>query len=186
MFNDDLKANEIKSRVEKFNSIDFQTSIQVEQFIKEQLDKGLFIVLTTSHVWIGEWNNGSARFPKEAKNPLDPKFLLNFKVFNDKKELFIWRNARRQFQGRIRIDDEGDNWNVVEVKHVVWGTNYEPEGDNWTRIFEERGTDIIIPYQISSLNPRMRVKLLTRYYIDYNELCIARYGDSRFIKLEVF
>ena len=183
-----VNENTIMSELKKIKPLEFQTSEGIASYIEKYVKEGELIVITTSHVWLGIWKDGKATFHPKAEDPLNPDSLLNFRVFNADKELYMWRKGIKRFEGRIRIDSEGSSTEVIEVEHVLWGTKSDRLEGKWTKISEDRGTEIILPYEFSlhqktEMNRKRRVKLITRYYIDYIESIQAGYVDSRFTKI---
>lgn len=180
----------VSSELKYIEPMDFQTSEGIVGCIKKHMNEGELIVITTSHVWLGIWKDGKAIFHPEAEDPLDPEFLINFRVFNADKELYMWRKGIKRFVGRMRIDSEGSSTEIIEVKHVLQGTKSDRLEGTWTKISEDRGTEIILPFIFSlpeetEYDRKNRVKLITRYYIDYIESIQAGYVDSRFKKIQI-
>lgn len=67
----------------------------------------------------------------------------------------------------------------------MWGTKAQEKIADFTRITEDRGTELILPFNGIMLKgldyEQKRVFLKTRNYIDYNKLSQATYVDSRFM-----
>lgn len=109
----------------------------------------------------------------------DPKFLAKMRVFDDQKELLLWREDEYRFSGRMRIDAEGDKEYLIEAKQLLWGSA-KVEKDGWVLLSEARGTKIHLPYRLENLANKL-LAIKTRNYIGYNELGQAGYIDCRFV-----
>jgi CRISPR-associated protein (TIGR03984 family) len=155
-------------------------------------EKGFVVAYLYNEVLIGRYENQQMKFYKDE--PIDPGHLIKVRVFNENKELFIWKTSEG-FNYRLREDDEtieeGEEKNgfftvdVVDASQVLWGTKIKKNIGDFTHITEDRGTELILPLNGTMLkgldDEQKRVFLKTRNYIDYNELCQATYVDSRFM-----
>jgi len=131
-------------------------------------------------VLIGSYKDGTFRF-RDNKS-LDFNFIQKMRIFNDNEELLLWRR-KDSLNGRLRIDGEGEETDIVEVNQVLFGTTSEKTGDGYIKLSEERGTEIILPdknYQVDTKKKRVAIK--TRNYIGYTENLQATYKDVRFVK----
>ena len=159
---------------------------------KEHIQKKSSVVLFLDYeVRIGEFENGSFRFFHE--DDFEPKFVQFLRIFNKDEEIYIWRSGEKLF-GRMRRDGEGEETVIVEADQVLFGTSSEIH-DGWTRIWEERGTTLILPGAFKANKHKSRVALRTRNYINYMENknfpkvrksmlapCQATYVDCRFVE----
>lgn len=106
------------------------------------------------------------------------------RVFAQTQELKVWRQEGA-LHARLRIDGSGEEIAAVDARQILWGTKSQALGEGWTRIFEDRGTELIIPVPVKlGGSPRDRAILRTRNYIGYLENGQASYMDSRFVALE--
>lgn len=132
-------------------------------------------------VLIGTYEDGNYNFHK--KETVESKYIQRLRVFNETKELHLWRTAEG-LKGRLRIDSEGNESYVVDAYQVLFGTRSEPSG-NYTRISEERGTELFLPFQDLEVDvkkeKKSRTAVKTRNYIDYNNVFQATYIDCRFV-----
>jgi len=159
---------------------------------KEHIQKKSSVVLYLDYeVKIGEFENGSFRFFNE--DSFDPKYVQRLRIFNKDEELYIWRSGDKIF-GRLRKDGEGEETTIVDVNQVLFGTKAVHE-NGWTRLWEERGTFLIIPGEFEADEHKKRVALRTRNYIEYMEVKSfpkvretmlapqqATYRDCRFVE----
>lgn len=108
------------------------------------------------------------------------KYLQNIRIFNQEKELYIFKKANK-LMFRIREDIKKENCELIsatETYQILWGTKSEII-NNKTRIFEDRGIEIILPFEIKELlSATKRIAIKTRSYIDFNNNQ-AEYIDSR-------
>jgi CRISPR-associated protein (TIGR03984 family) len=133
-------------------------------------------------VLIGKVNNNGFEFFNNEK--IEEKYIQKLRLFNDDKELLIWRD-NNGLKGRLRIDGEGEETFVVDACQVLWGTKKDELGNGWIKLFEDRGTELILPYDEGVIidNKRNRLFIMTRNYISFHpETNQATYFDCRFIK----
>ena len=184
-----LCIKNIKSWVEEENKnrkIKKDELQNINQFIKDKFktDTGTAVFYLNYGIRFANWVNSELKCQIEEKNISD--HLLEARIFNDDRELKIWK-ASSGYYYRLRIDDENnENCEVIDANQNLWGTQTEPVGTNWTKLTEERGTELIIPLTVvakkGDSKPLVYVK--TRNYIDYTEYGQASFVDSRFIKID--
>lgn len=152
-----------------------------EAFSKFFSEDGFVVAYLTNKILIGKYESHKLHFYKEQN--LDPQFLLSLRLFNTNKELFIWR-TQGTLKGRLRTDGIGEETFIVDACQLLWGTDSELYGDGFTRLFEERGTEIIFPLSDLRVNAeKKRVFIKTRNYVEFNpETSLASYGDCRFVE----
>jgi len=152
----------------------------LDMLVEHFLDSKAFIVAYLDYrVVIGRFEGGS--FSSCDNETIEAKFIQKLRVFDHEKELLIWR-SRDGLNGRLRIDSEGQDTDVVDAEQVLFGTEANDMGD-FTRLTEDRGTEIILPFiAIDFDGKRKRVCMKTRNYIDYNKFTHqANYVDCRFV-----
>ncbi len=143
-------------------------------------NKGYVVAYLDYKVLIGEFKDDKLIF--HNNEIFESKYLQKVRVFNENKELYLWNISENLFKGRLRIDNQGKEEGVIDAEQILWGTTAEPLNSGWSRIYEERGTELIIPFDKLIIdNHKKRIKIKVRYYIDYNELGQAGYVDSRFV-----
>lgn len=157
-----------------------------ERFFLENIDS--FIVAWLDYkVVFGIFANSSLSFFDDIK--LDKKFIQKIRIFNESKELMIWRN-QDGFKGRFRQDyfKEG-NCDVIVAYQKLFGTKIikKQSNDKFTTITEEdRGTTITLPMtgieadEKDYIDPGVCLKI--HNYVDKNCLNQATYVDCRFVK----
>ncbi len=141
----------------------------------------LIVAFLDYRVLIGTYENGNCNF--HENKTIDPKYIQRLRVFNETKELHLWR-TREDLKGRLRMDSEGNGSDVVDAYQILFGTLSEPSG-NYTRISEERGTELFLPFQDLEIDVKKekeaRIAVKIRNYIGYNSVFQATYKDCRFI-----
>lgn len=177
----DLKLHKIKSSSipTPLNNInDIQTCIKnIQEYIKTD---SLVIAYLDYTVLVGRYSNNTFKFCDN--HSLDTKYIQRIRIFNIYEEIMLWR-SNNWFKGRYRRDREGDEVNVVDAKQVLYGTDKEDLGNGFTRIFEKRGTEIILPFtglDVRDKTKDKRVFIQTRNYVD-PEALQATYFDCRFM-----
>jgi len=142
-------------------------------------ERSFIVAYLDYKVLIGTYENGNCHF--HENETIDPKYIQRLRVFNETKELYLWRTSKG-LKGRLRIDSEGNGTEVVDAYQVLFGTRSEPSG-NYTRISEERGTVLFLPFQDLEIDVKKekkdRIAVKTRNYIDYNNVFQATYIDCR-------
>ncbi len=114
--------------------------------------------------------------------PFSPTHLMNLRVFNKDEEVYIWRIEENNFLWRHRKDNEGDEQDVMDIEQVLWGTRAEPLQNDYSRLFETRGMELIVPFEGLQIDDKKkRLKILTRHYIVPNENHQACYVDARIV-----
>lgn len=170
-----LKLYELETTAKPIEKIS-----DIKDTLKQFDGSGFIVAYLTFGVFIGRYENGNCYFFEDID--LNEKYIQKLRLFNENKELFIWRN-KELLKGRLRIDNTGDTKNVIDAYQVLWGTDKQPLKDGWTRVFEERGTELILPLsQVSIDDRKKRLFLQTRSYVDFHkETNIATYTDCRFV-----
>jgi len=187
----------VKSKVEGHDQVySLRTADELAGFIRSNfIGSGFCVAYLDYQVLVGRYEKmdeteeagGNMLFCRGQQ--IEPRFLQRLRVFNQERELFIWWGYDG-FRWRLRIDgdagdaQEGEEIDVVEAEQILWSTRSESNDEGWTRIYEDRGTEIILPGENLIVDRDNRVKLLTRNYIEYNDLGQAGYVDCRFVKFD--
>jgi CRISPR-associated protein (TIGR03984 family) len=131
-----------------------------------------------------KWENGKLQF-HEPEAPA-AKYLQLARIFNEDRELKIWRVGER-FHYRLRRDEEGEVQFAIDAEQNLWGTQADRQGNgkelpaDWSRLWEERGTELIVPFPIAEAELPACIK--TRNYIDEMANGQATYVDCRFVEI---
>jgi len=178
-----LRLDTIKSNVPEFNTIKILDDNSLMLLAKEKFGREGFCVLYLDYkVLIGRYDG--ERFLFYQNEIFKSRFIQKMRLFNNNKELYLWRKNRAGFGWRLRVDDSGEETDIVDAMQVLWGTKSEQKG-NFNEIFEERGTKIILPFKGLEVNNQdKRVFLWTRNYVSYetnSDYKQAGYADCRFV-----
>ncbi|MCX9011182.1 MAG: CRISPR-associated protein Csx19 [Candidatus Methanoperedens sp.] len=183
--NNGLRLCTIKSHVLNFSNIELTDFNSLKSFMKINFGQkeALCVFYLDYKVLIGRYDGDDFRFYNNET--FEPRFIQKMRLFDQNQELYIWRENKKNFRGRLRVDSDGDEIDVVDAKQVLWGTNSKSFGD-FSEIFEERGTKIILPFKDLKIDKNEnRAFILTRNYISYetydSSYKQAGYGDCRFV-----
>jgi CRISPR-associated protein (TIGR03984 family) len=192
MLDDIYEIGTIRSKVE---AKDMDNELNNDAFIQKikEVDKGYIVCWLDYAVLFGIIQSGEIKFYNNELPDFN-KYLQKLRVFNEKKELYIWRSGNK-FKFRYREDlDSNKNGEMVEyidADQVMYGSKFEIK-DEFIEVSEKRGIRYIVPKEfignssIEDLNKNeKRLVLHTRNYIGYNEIGQAGFVDSRFLKISV-
>lgn len=182
-----LKLIQLKSTVKNdFGEKVFGEFSELEKFLSENFSANGFVIVYLDYkVLIRKFENGKIILSEEE--PFNPEFIQKLRLFNNMQELFIWRTGGK-WNARLRTDEEGADVYVVEANQLLFGTKSEDIGKGFTKLTEDRGTEIILPFKDKDFskefkkNERNRLKIKTRNYIYYNEFGQAGYADCRIVE----
>lgn len=156
------------------------------ELTQKHFDSSAYIVAYLDYkVLIGLYNSEKKQMIFADEKTIESKYIQKLRVFDSKKELLIWRSKDRlnRLKGRIRIDEEGEEIEVVEANQVLWGTRLVDIRNNFAEITEDRGTTLILPITNLDIdNHKKRVFIKTRNYIGYTPNYQATYIDCRFVR----
>ncbi|NJD53806.1 MAG: TIGR03984 family CRISPR-associated protein [Candidatus Methanoperedens sp.] len=181
-----LQFRQIKSSISKFNIIEIQDFNSIKSLVKDYFgQKGLCVFYLDYKVLIGKYDGEDFKFYENKE--FEPQFIQKMRLFNTDRELFVWKENRNGFRGRLRIDETGNKVDVVDAYQVLWGTKLEFRGE-FTEISEERGTKLVLPVKHLKVdNSENRAFILTRNYISYETYDStyeqAGYEDCRFVSI---
>ncbi len=174
-----MKANglELKTIKSMVKYPEFKSPL--ENFLSENFkEEGYIVAYLVHQVVMGYYKNNTIILP--YSETIEERYLQRLRLFNEKRELYLWR-SNGDFKARLRIDEEGDDTEVVDASQVLWGTRSEQFGE-FTKLTEERGTTLIVPVKDIEVDDRKkRLFLRTRNYIGYTQAYQATYIDSRFM-----
>lgn len=153
--------------------------------LSKDLNNSLFIAYMYGGITIGKFDNGKFTCSK-GEFIMDSEQLLRMRIFNENSELHIFRTASG-LKYRLRIDDIESIevlTEYIEADQVLFGTITEEPKEGYTKLTEDRGTEIVLPFEFKigkNANPIERVKIRTRNYIGYID-GHATYVDTRFLE----
>lgn len=174
------------SHVRNLGVFELSNSEDFKSFVKANfMHKGICVAYLDHVVLFGKYDGEDFHFYQNEK--LEPKFIQKMRLFDINQELYLWKKSENRFSGRLRIDGAGEETDIVDAKQVLWGTKSKSYGD-FTEIYEDRGTKIILPFKDVEIDakkdPKNRIFILTRNYVSYdtNSSCEqAGYNDCRFV-----
>jgi CRISPR-associated protein (TIGR03984 family) len=174
-----LKLHTIKSKLEEPKPLSINSLDDIKTYIKKD---ALVVAYLDYKVFVCRYNNKAFEFYEN--HTLDLKYIQKIRIFNEYEEFLAWRSGNG-LKGRYRKDGDGDEIYVVDSEQVLFGTDKEDKGNGFTRLFEKRGTEIILPFtglDVKDKAEGKRVFLQTRNYIGCNEAGQATYVDCRFME----
>lgn len=155
---------------------------ELVSILSEKFPAKSFVVAYLDYeVLIGTWINNAFNFFNSKQ--IEYKYIQKMRVFDANQELFVWRTSNG-LKSRLRIDErigQGKKEAVI-ARQALFGTKAEILNNNFTKITEERGTTLILPF--SNLNvdeENMRIFIKSYNYIGYTDVNQATYIDCRFV-----
>ncbi len=197
--NNGLNLINIKSRAVR--NLEMENFDNINKFLNNDNKSSLVVAYLVNEVIIGKFTDNKFIFPENKHIEDGIKFLKRIRIFNSNEELLLWKD-RNLLKGRYIMDMSGDTVNTplqnesaqdcscIESYQVLFGTkviNNKNSNDSksttedFTTIYEERGTKIILPGNWRANNRKERIALQTRHYIDYFDGIQATYADARFV-----
>lgn len=158
-------------------------------FVKENFgpDNATIFTLLQDKVLFGKYLNQDFIFC-EPTNIVEEE-IIEARIFNKKQELYIWRETDNLFF-RFRKDEECTNLKNTDCEEylvsnlVLWGTKIRRIKEGFTTIFEDRGIEYTVPFEVEKLDSKNPLKLRIHTYIEYLNGIQASFYDSRFVSLE--
>jgi len=188
------------------SSFDPVTIKDDQDILDNAAENAWFIAYLYHRVVIGRITDGKFDYYPDEKIPNDVTLsnILKLRVFNEDAELFVWKTSLGEYKARLRKDENvkiidpddvtnqpwfaPDQQHAVEARQVLFGTKAEQHATGYSKLTEDRGTEIILPMinlRVDKKDHRMCIK--TRSYIGYiEETGQATYEDVRFVKFEMY
>ena len=89
------------------------------ELTRRNVRKATAILWQVNEIRCGTWQQGTFSFPDEA--PLNPKLLIELRIFSETSELHLQRENDR-LVGRFRTDEEGEAAEYVDTLARFWGS----------------------------------------------------------------
>lgn len=177
-----LKLLKIKSQVEYY---DVQKLDDILKILGN--DQYNFVLYHFSYVSFGTINNKEIKYYNNLSIPEDLSNVQKIRIFNENCELLVWKTGNK-LAARLRKDSEGDEVDVIEAKQITYGTTNISlkENSEFELMYEESGNQFYIPKLDFTVDPKNRLAIKTRNYIDYYPNGIATFTDTRFVKFTKF
>lgn len=165
-----------------------------DKLIQEER-KNFYAAYLNYSVIIGRWkynNDGNNKF-LELTIPPGKEFLIEhiqkIRFFNPSLEILLMSKgpAISEFTGRIRIDydsqGERNQSYYIECQQALFGTKFERLNGGWGKLIEDRGTEIIVPFDsLEDLNQDKPLFIKIRNYVDFHkETFQSYYCDYRMV-----
>lgn len=185
VFEKNYKLKEINYDFDPGKNIMIENIDQLVSKISDKIKTESSVVAYLDYkVLFGKFENNSILFYENEKPEI--KFLQKIRVFNENEEIYFWKNGN-SFNSRYVKDKEGNGQYVLDANNYLYGTIRDKLDENFSKLTEDRGTEIIFPIPDLKENDGVFNRILkatTRNYIDYTELNQATYFDSRLVKIE--
>eukprot|EP00831_Metopus_contortus_P065831 TRINITY_DN58769_c0_g1_i1.p1 TRINITY_DN58769_c0_g1~~TRINITY_DN58769_c0_g1_i1.p1 ORF type:complete len:166 (-),score=40.14 TRINITY_DN58769_c0_g1_i1:118-615(-) len=137
-FNESVQNYPINSKEDLFEKI--KTHFETATVFALFKDKSIF----------GEVKNGIMSFREPVA--VDIKMIEEMRIFNKKKELYLFRK-NNELLGRLREDcktGDGKEMEYVCSTIALWGTEATETDNNWTTLSEDRGIKFTIPFPLKN------------------------------------
>lgn len=104
-------------------------------------------------VLFGTFESGKLRFYKELSRDFG-KYLLKARIFDENKELYLWRNNNLVLKGRLRKDYVGEHKvdehkveyiDVIDAQQVMFGKNFYDLKMALSKFLSQEGSNILFP-----------------------------------------
>ncbi|MBC8213792.1 MAG: TIGR03984 family CRISPR-associated protein [Candidatus Marinimicrobia bacterium] len=156
---------------------DLKSFEELAEVTKENLGDALAIFYFDFGIRWAKFEKGEFVFHKNES--LEIQYLQEARIFTEKKEMFLRRNTKDNFFCRLRVDEEGQETDVIETHQLLLGKTSGFEG-GFTLFKEESGSIGWVPGEFRS----KKIAIKTINYIDYSDGMLAGFVDSRFVKIE--
>lgn len=103
--------------------------------------------------------------------------FLEVRAFDGNGELKVIYDGE-YYIGRVRADGNGDDFEVVDENHLLWGNHITKEENGYTSLSEDRGTRLELPLEV---NDKKRAFITVRNYLNPDEN-IFEFNDYRMVE----
>lgn len=179
--NNGLSHKFIHSNATELDIIDVKNDI-ISYVQKYFADKpGLAVFYLTDGIRFARWNGKT--FDWADEEPADWRIKLRLaRIFTEEKELKIWQDEQ-SLRYRLRDDSKGAEIGLVEANQLLWGTTFKSPKAGWISLTEERGTELLIPFdKMRDMEKHDRIAIRTRNYYQALDNHQMSYCDSRFVE----
>lgn len=158
---------------------ELEENIEVASFLLEksqQLGDQIYLIVYKHHeVLIGSIENRTLNLTRPEE--LTPEYLKELRMFSKDGELYLW-NQGGKFKYRLRLDNQGEQSDIYDEEHFMWGTNLLDE-DEYTVVEPNRGMRLSFPFFIN--DKKLPLKYHVRNYLDYDENGQIQFYDARLV-----
>lgn len=128
------------------------------------------------------WERDALASPGEEKYKVNPKTLMQVRLFDPAGELFVWR-TRDGFQGRKIADGAKTQADVIEETQWLWGRHTGRKLNGFCELVEGQQGYVHAP-PFDTLQKDGRLGLRVRHYVTYDKEGRATIHASRLVRLE--
>lgn len=146
------------SYVSDFNIDFFNIKTRIKEIFNE--DTAYILLKESNEVSVGLYKNKDFIFKNEVLQNKD--LFIDMRIFNNEKELYIWK-SKYDFKNRIRIDNEGKEYDFYDEELLLWGNKIKNDGI-FMELEEEKIKKYYIPINENVTNDN-EGKLVVRNYI---------------------
>jgi len=118
--------------------------------------------------------------------PLNTATLQEIRLFNDRREVHIWRNGDTWYQ--YKKDETGiEADDYIDESYILWGVTGSLRDDGFTTLEDgAQGLHHTVPIDASAVNNRhLRACLLVRHYFGEDDMGVNFIAYSRLMGLSV-
>ncbi|MCS7003458.1 MAG: CRISPR-associated protein Csx19 [Dehalococcoidia bacterium] len=173
---------EIRSNPATVEAIAVDSITDVKAWLEEQAAqyklKWLLAHADDGVIW-GKIANGALTLaPNQAT--LRRETLQAARVFNQKGELFVWRDGAA-FRARVITDGPGNEVTTFDERQYLWGTSDGPSGDSFSPMTEgAQGMRHTVPLSVAK---GKTARLTVRHYCGADTYGVLRVNLSRLVDL---
>jgi len=145
-------------------------------------------------IW-GEYASGQLKlscdqgaFPVRGGLALRGETLQQARLFGEHAELLLWRRSQVQWNVTLRRDDRGNQAEIIDEGHLLWG--YVRDGEiplrNGGFVQLSEGAQGIVhapPLGDTTPTEMQRASLKVRHYLGEDDAGVARITHSRLVRL---
>lgn len=140
----------------------------------------------------GDWDTHRVETAKANLPSLQVKTLQQLRLFNEKAELFVWRDGDEGWNGRWlkNVDKDGKWSDCFDEPQLLWGTHGTHLPDDFTLLQDgARGLYHAVPVKAALVKEadgelKQSVALMIRHYLDDDEYGQVYTAVSRLVSIE--
>jgi len=174
-----LKTAKCKQTIETYQ---FTTIDEILEKINQHFEQATLFTLFKDKAVFAKYANRQIEFEENEKLEYDR--IEEMRIFDPKKELYIWRQ-NNSLKGRLledHLETGTHEYEYVISEMILWGTRAKTEKPGWTTLKEDRGIEYTIPYPVKRVDEKHPLRLRIHTYIEYIDEIQASYTDSRFVE----
>lgn len=109
--------------------------------------------------------------------------LLNARLFNSKREIYLWRDGEGVFKACSIADEAGDKRQYFDEEQILWGTHSQ-KADGFTLMSDgAQGLRHYVPISVSITGKERPLRLKVRHYLEEDDTGFVRIKLSRLVDL---